>query len=690
MENQGKRLLLAVALALGVMMVWQVLFPPAAPKKKPPVPAGSGSAQVQPRGSGDPFFPDVPTGAGSGSGSAVAVGSGSGSGTGAAPTPAPPPVEAAPVAPRPPEQVKVFQFPHVRVETTTYGAAVKKYQLLDPKYDRDHDKGDLVAPEGRGALIVFFPQSTFVIDPAAAWTPHEIDQHTIQYTLDTPNLKISKTFTILAEDHLIRTEIEVTPIAGEGRQSLGIATFHYQDPKISTKHARGNTEWKAACLRDDDVKVASYKTLRDLPSGATENGVRWAGFAQGYVPGGRLTSAVGGQFLVATAPRLRDNELVACNSSSPAGALEGLMRVDLVFPPTVLRAGDPPVKKTLFTYLGPTRYEWLEAADGVAGYSTGFKEVPDFGWFGVIGRPLLWLLHQFYDLVGNWGLAIVMLTFLVKLATLYWQTKSIRSMKAMAALGPKMKELQEKYKDDRAKLQQETMGMYKAHGVNPLAGCLPILLQMPIWIALYRMLSSAGELYLEPLVSGWIDDLTAPDPYHVLPIVLITTMFAQARLQPQTQTGMQQKIIMYGIPLIFGIASFFFPSGLSLYIVTNTLLGAGHSIYMNKFDKKGPAMLDKIKGGAGGGGGGGKANETAAKAEGKKPGRGKPAPVIEVEDRSDADGEPSPESGTDDEVDEADDAEPAVAGAVPPGGATAAQQQQRKRSRSRRKRRGRN
>jgi len=398
---------------------------------------------------------------------------------------------------------------------------------------------------------------------------------------------------------------------------LAVTNFGYQDPKASTEHARGNTEWKAACLLDD-VRIASVKELKAQPR--MENGVRWAGFTNGYITGSRLSAAQAGQFLVASAPRLQTpDELVACNRYP--GPEDGQMLVDLVFSMSQLKAGDPPIVRELATYLGPTSYELLEAVDFKVGFSTGFKEVPDFGWFGVIGRPLLWLLHKFYDFVGNWGLAIVLLTILVKLSTLYFTTRSMRSMKAMAALTPKMKELQDKYKDDRAKLQQETMAMYKQHGINPLAGCLPILLQMPIWVALYRMLSSAGELYLEPLIPGWISDLTSTDPYHILPIVLIGTMFAQAKLQPQTATGAQQKILMYGLPLMFGVASFFFPSGLSLYIVTNTVLSAAHSVYMNKFDKKGPALIAAVSARGGGGGGGG--DRTPAKA----------SPAIAVEDR---------------------------------------------------------
>jgi YidC/Oxa1 family membrane protein insertase len=151
------------------------------------------------------------------------------------------------------------------------------------------------------------------------------------------------------------------------------------------------------------------------------------------------------------------------------------------------------------------------------------------------------------------------------------------------------------YKNDRQRIQVETMALYKQHNVNPLAGCLPILLQMPIWLALYRMLSSAGELYQEAFIPGWIDDLTNTDPYHILPIILVVTMFLQARMTPQTGDSRQQKFLVYGMPLMFGVMSFFFPAGLTLYIFTNTLLSALHSLYMNKYDKKSLEIAAQLK-----------------------------------------------------------------------------------------------
>jgi YidC/Oxa1 family membrane protein insertase len=168
-------------------------------------------------------------------------------------------------------------------------------------------------------------------------------------------------------------------------------------------------------------------------------------------------------------------------------------------------------------------------------------------------------------------------------------------MKAMAVLGPQIKALNEKYKNDKQRLQVETMALYKEHGVNPVAGCLPMLLQMPVWLALYKMLSNAGELYLQPFIPGWINDLTATDPYYILPGVLFISMFLQARLQPASVDSTQQKFLQYGMPIMFGGMALFFPAGLTLYMFTNNVLSALHSIYMNKFDKRSLAAAAKLK-----------------------------------------------------------------------------------------------
>ena len=183
---------------------------------------------------------------------------------------------------------------------------------------------------------------------------------------------------------------------------------------------------------------------------------------------------------------------------------------------------------------------------------------------------------------GNWGIAIILLTVMVKLATLYWTNKSMKSMKAMAALKPEMEALQKKFGDDRQKMQQAQMELFKRHGVNPLAGCLPMLLQMPIWMGLYRMLSHAGELHQAVFIPGWLDDLTLQDPYYILPVSLMGLMFLQSKLQPTTGDNAQQKMLTYGLPLMFGVMGLWFPAGLTVYITTNTVLGLLHTLYMKR------------------------------------------------------------------------------------------------------------
>jgi len=337
--------------------------------------------------------------------------------------------------------------------------------------------------------------------------------------------------------------------------------------------------FEAACHLNGDISTRSPKGLLD--KGPVERGghVRWLGFKHPYL-------------FFAVSPRNNDKENLACNMY-PVLSVPGGMEVDLVYPAAKLTSNAPPMKKAVVAYIGPKHLSALEHADDVAGYETGFRDAVSLGFFSIIARPLLWLLTWFYSLVGNWGVAIILLTVVVKLLTLYWTTKSMRSMKRMAALKPKMDELQKKHGDDRAKVQQEMMALYKANGVNPLTGCLPILLQMPIWLALYTMLSNAGELYQTPFIAGWLSDLTSTDPYYVMPVLVTGMMFLSTKVNPTTVDNMQQKILIYGMPLIFGVMSFFFPAGLSIYIFTNSALSLFHTLYMKKFDHAMPLPAAK-------------------------------------------------------------------------------------------------
>ncbi|MCW5800796.1 MAG: membrane protein insertase YidC [Deltaproteobacteria bacterium] len=630
MEGQGKRLLLAVALALGVMLAWSWIFP-------------SEEAQ-QPK-----------TGSGSGSGSTSAVP------TMQVPTSQfgvstqPGHKEMAPATKVEPHESTITNS-RFTAKFSSVDGVMSSWKLADPRYDRDDSKGEMLGrPEEKtnlekkdelvgsgGAFFVNYWQSELVVPRGVEWkrTSGADTQQCevsgdagckISYRYSSDLFDLEKTYTIIPEAYLVQFNVKAqVKLTGDqtAQQALAVRVWSFEKP--DTKEKGGNQTaarlFASSTLRDGTLYNTSFKDLLKHPR--WEPSITWTGFEHPYL-------------LAAYAPKPPNAMFEDVQKHTYADAA-GDMWTDIVYPWMKVKANDGPMSREIVAYLGPKNYADLDRADGYAAFSTGFKDTIDLGWFAFIGRPLLWLLLKFYSFVGNWGIAIILLTFLVKAATLYWTTKSMRSMKAMAGLAPQIKTINDKYKDDRQRIQAETMALYKQHNVNPIAGCLPILLQMPIWIALYRMLSSAGELYMQPFIPGWINDLTATDPYYILPFVLVGTMFVQARLTPATGDSRQQKFLQYGMPLMFGVMSFFFPAGLTLYIFTNTVLSALHSIYMNKYDKKSLELTAKMRAAAEAAKA---AEKPAAKKGDAKPGAGakpnKPAakPVIDVESSSSSDGD---------------------------------------------------
>ena len=204
------------------------------------------------------------------------------------------------------------------------------------------------------------------------------------------------------------------------------------------------------------------------------------------------------------------------------------------------------------------------------------EDAVDWGWFGgmsrTVGQWMLELLRYFHRLTGIWGVAILLLTVVVKLVTLPLTLKQMNSMKRMREISPELDQLRKKYAKDRAKQQQEMQALFSRTGVNPLAGCFPALVQMPIWIALYAMLGTVVELYHEPFL--WLPDLTRPDPYFALPVAMGALMFLQMRVQPMspTQDPTQAKMMQWMMPAFFTFMILFVPSGLGVYIFSNVLL----------------------------------------------------------------------------------------------------------------------
>jgi YidC/Oxa1 family membrane protein insertase len=224
-------------------------------------------------------------------------------------------------------------------------------------------------------------------------------------------------------------------------------------------------------------------------------------------------------------------------------------------------------------YVGPQEEKVLERI------APGLELVKDYGWLTILAKPLYWLLEKIHGLVGNWGWAIVLLVVLIKAAFYWLNASAYRSMAKMKAINPRIMEMRERLKDNPQLMQQEMMRLYREEKVNPLGGCLPILIQIPVFIALYWVLLASVEMRNAPWV-GWIVDLSSPDPYYVLPLVMTLTTVIQTALNPLPPDPMQAKL-MWLMPLVFSVMFFFFPAGLVLYWIVNNVLTIAQQAYIN-------------------------------------------------------------------------------------------------------------
>jgi len=215
-------------------------------------------------------------------------------------------------------------------------------------------------------------------------------------------------------------------------------------------------------------------------------------------------------------------------------------------------------------YAGPEEQEKIKAV------APGLDLVVDYGWLTVIAAPLFWVLHLFYTWLGNWGLAIIALTIAIKLIFFPLSAASYKSMARMKQVTPRLTKLREQYGDDRVKLNQAMMELYKQEKINPLGGCLPIAVQIPVFISLYWVLLASVELRQAPFY-GWIKDLSAVDPFYILPALMMGSMIIQTRMSPTPPDPVQAKVMQI-MPIAFGVMFFFFPAGLVLYWLVNNIL----------------------------------------------------------------------------------------------------------------------
>jgi len=251
-------------------------------------------------------------------------------------------------------------------------------------------------------------------------------------------------------------------------------------------------------------------------------------------------------------------------------------------PEAQMAAGSPlPGPVRLRAFVGPKDLAILERV------KPPLAELVQFGWTGVIAKPLLFILQWTYKYVPNYGWAIILLTLVINFAMFPLKMKSYRSMQKMQKVGPEIKSIQDRYKkypmsDPRKrKMNEEVMAIYQREGINPMGSCLPMVFQMPIWWALWRVLNGAIELRHAPWL-GWIHDLSAMDPYYILPILMTITMYLMTKMTPQTTADPAQQRMMTLMPLMMGFIFFRLSSGLNLYMFTSNLVGMGQQWYLNR------------------------------------------------------------------------------------------------------------
>lgn len=375
---------------------------------------------------------------------------------------------------------------------------------------------------------------------------HLENSKVITFTAQSGTLIINKSYQLFDNSYLIKSTIDVT---NTGTNSLNVPVQINIGPKLGSGFEDATYVFEGAVISNGG-KTYRVK-MNDTDSEVLDKAV-WAGYTSKYF-----------LFAAASNELFKKAEIFPENKSAVAS-----INTDFIVNPGSRH------QASFDFYVGPKYYDQLKDL------GLSLQKSMDYGWFYFIAIPMLYILNFLNGIFHNYGIAIIILTIIVKVLTLPLTLKSMVSMKEMTKIQPKVLELREKFKNDPAKLNQATMDLYREHKVNPLSGCFPLLLQIPIFFALYKALLLSLELKGAPFF-GWIVDLSAKDPYYITPIVMGITMFIQQKMTPTTADPMQQKIFL-AMPVIFTFLFINFQSGLVLYWLTNNVLSIIQQYIINK------------------------------------------------------------------------------------------------------------
>jgi len=526
-STDTRRLIIFTIVSMAILLGWQVAFPPKPPPKKP----AEVAAPAQPA-AGAP----APTPAPAAPGAAAAL-----------------PVEAVPDAP---EELHVLRTDDFEVTFTSHGGAVKHVVLLGKKFTKpEKDRRvpiDLVhVAEGQPYPLATVASPEWggnadgAKDPAVRAPMRVVakDARSITYEGRSGQASLRKTFRLTGKPYEIAVELDAS---GPDAADAGLVVLYtgYFPPEAGSGgfFSGPPVEFvKPICRTGEDTHRF------DLGKGsATQPGlVQWAGMDQGYFVSALFPSEPKGACVLADGPT-QGSALTAVRLPAAGGSARAAFTL----------------------YAGPKDLDTLRS------YGREFGTALDYGWaarpFALFARVLLYVLRWFEGLTHNWGVAIILLTVLVKTLLFPLTIAQIRSMNAMRALQPQVEALKAKHGDDKEKLNLAMMELYRQNKVNPFSGCLPLLLQMPIWFALYATLQTSVELYHEPFL--WMADLTRKDPYYVFPIAMGISQFVMQKISPQPTDAAQAKMMLYFMPGFFTFMMLAVPGGLTLYIFVNNVL----------------------------------------------------------------------------------------------------------------------
>ena len=536
-----KRLGIALAVSMAILFAWWKIFPPPQP---PPAPAVQHQAETPAPAPGQP---------------------GPASAAPAAATDA----KAAPA--NAPDQWVNLVTPDAEFALSSWGGTVRQVKVKEKKFNglqivSTHTPD--TAP-----LLTTFASSDFNL---AGTAPYAVSAQTadgVTFTAESGGVVIEKRYTVEPGRYRLRLEVNVSnqrekPIT----ESLVVHLFGRQDP---AKKGGSFLSYASANLTEMVCHVseaAERNNIDTLNKGDKSfNGtIRWIAADEKF-------------FTVAAVPH---PDALGGAQKCLQRALDGLGGEVLI--PFTARTIAPGQKSSYaFTVFGGPKYRDALEAVQPGGQDAHLVAVVNSSYriIAFLSEPLLYLLKFFQRFTHNWGFAIILLTLFVRMLTFYPQQRTMMSAKKMQKLAPKLAALRKKYENDRQRVGVETMALYKAHGVSPLGGCLPALIQMPIWMALFSTLNTAVELHRSGFIF-YIHDLSAPDPYYATPLMMGVVMFLQMRMSPAGADPQQQKMMSIMMPIMFTVFSLFLPAGLAIYTLTSYLIGILQQLLVNYLDKR--------------------------------------------------------------------------------------------------------